>query len=113
MKVTVEFDNKKQKKQTAIEPNPWKNNDKLSNQDQEIKLFGTHTILVHSIAMFLIVTLLMFLLTICVMNFSNYTPEYFKSIPITFSASNPSIIAEDIAIPEEEDFTDVPGRPIK
>jgi hypothetical protein len=113
IKVTVEFDNKKQKKQTAIEPNPWKNNDKLSNQDQEIKLFGTHTILVHSIAMFLIVSLLMFLLTICVMNFLNYTPEYFKSIPITFSASNPSIIAEDIAIPEEEDFTDVPGRPIK
>jgi hypothetical protein len=48
IKVTVEFDNKKQKKQTAIEPNPWKNNDKLSNQDQEIKLFGTHTILVFS-----------------------------------------------------------------
>ena len=47
------------------------------------------------------------------MNFLNYTPEYFKSIPITFSASNPSIIAEDIAIPEEEDFTDVPGRTIK
>jgi hypothetical protein len=113
IKVTVEFDKRKQKKQTTIEPNPWKNNNKLSNQDQEIKLFGTHTILVHSIAMFLIVTLLMFLLTICVMNFLDYTPEYFKSIPITFSASNSSIIAENVAIPEEEDFTDVPGRPIK
>ena len=112
IKVTVAFD-KAEKKQTAIEPNPWKKIENLSNQDKEIKLFGSHTILVHSIAMFLIVSLLMFLVTICVMNFLNYTPEYFKSIPVALGESNPSIIAEDIAIPEEEDFTDVPGRPVK
>ena len=81
----MEFDNRKEKKQKKIEPDPWKNIDIISNQDEEIKLFGTHTVLVHSIAMFLIVTLLMILLAICIMNFLNYTPEYFKSIPITFS----------------------------
>ena len=44
--------------------------------------------------------------------------EYYRrrtqwSIPVTFGNSNPSIIAEDTAIPEEGDFTDVPERLVK
>ena len=112
IKITIAFD-KAEKKQNAIEPNPWKKLKHLSNQKEEVKLFGSHTILVHSIMMFLIVSLLMFLVTICVINFLNYTPGYFKSIPVTFGNSNPSIIAEDTAIPEEGDFTDVPERLVK
>jgi hypothetical protein len=112
IKITIAFD-KAEKKQNAIEPNPWKKIEHLSNQKEEVKLFGSHTILVHSIMMFLIVSLLLFLVTICVINFLNYTPGYFKSIPVTFGNSNPSIIAEDTAIPEEGDFTDVPERLVK
>ena len=55
----------------------------------------------------------MFLVTICVMNFLHYTPEYFKSIPVTLGDSSTSIIAEDIAIPEDRDFPGVPERLVK
>ena len=112
IKVTVAFAKGKVQDQANKEPNPWKNDVMIPDQNVDIKIFGSHTVHVHSIAMFVIIILLIIMLAICVMNFLNYTPEYFKSFPITFSSSNPSIIADNDAIPEGEDFTNVQGRPV-
>ena len=94
-----------------------KNIDIVSNQDKEIRLFGSHTILVHSIAMFFIVTILIMMLAICIMNFLHYTPAYFQNHPFRFRSSTPSInaddIADNVAFPEEGDFTNVGDRPVK
>ena len=47
-------------------------------EDHGIRIFGSHTVLIHSIGLFFIFTTLIMLLTICLMNFFNYIPEHFK-----------------------------------
>lgn len=96
-KVTVKFDNKKTIAQKNEEPNPWNNVQIIQNDNDDVKIFGSHTILVHSIAMFFIVTILLLLLTICLMIFFNYIPEQFKMVPATIGSSHSLIDGEPIA----------------
>ena len=65
--------------------------------DHGIRIFGSHTILVHSIGLFFIFTTLLMLLTMCLMNFFNYIPEHFKPILTTNESSNS--LAEDALHP--------------
>ena len=101
LKVTVKFDSKKSKKEQEKDPNPWNRMDIATNsEDKEVKLFGNHTILVHSISMFLVVTLQLILFAICIMNFMQHMPEPFKSLPAMIGSSHQSVAAESIANPE-------------
>ena len=77
LKATIRFEENQNKKQEHQEPNPWHQINTISNKD-DIKVFGNHTILVQSIAMFLILSLLLILLAICVMNFLHYTPKFLQ-----------------------------------
>merc|ERR1712008_666525 len=49
-----------------------------SNYKDDIRIFGSHTILVQSILMFLILSFMFMLLSICVMNFLHYTPKFLQ-----------------------------------
>ena len=103
IKVTVKFDNKKaimQKNEGNGEADPWYSVQILQDDDDEVRIFGSHTILVNSITMFFIVTILLLLLTICLMNFFNYIPEQFKLVPTAIGSSHSSVDAESIASPE-------------
>ena len=99
----VKFDNKKaitQKNEGNGEADPWYSVQILQDDDDEVRIFGSHTILVNSITMFFIVTILLLLLTICLMNFFNYIPEQFKLVPTAIGSSHSSVDAESIASPE-------------
>jgi hypothetical protein len=101
LKVTVKFD-KKSKKEQDKDPNPWNRiGFEANSEDEEVKLFGSHTILVHSISMFLVVILLLILFAICIMNFLKHMPASFKSLPGKIGLSQPSVVAESIATPED------------
>jgi hypothetical protein len=103
LKVTVKFDSKKSKKeQQKDRSNPWNRMDIApDNEDDEVRLFGNHTILVHSIVLFFVVTLLMILLAICIMNYLDYRPEPFRSLPAMFGSSQQSVVADSVATPED------------
>ena len=102
LKVTVKFDIKKSRKEQEKDPsNPWNKMDITpSNEDDEVRLFGNHTILVHSITMFLIMTLIMILLAICIMNYLDYVPEPFRSLPAKFASSQRSVVDDSVATPD-------------
>jgi hypothetical protein len=101
LKVTVKFD-KKSKKEQDKDPNPWNRiGFEANSEDEEVKLFGSHTILVHSISMFLVVILLLILFAICIMNFLKHMPASFKSLPGKIGLPQPSVVAESIATPED------------
>ncbi len=68
--------------------------------EEDVNIFGSYTILVHSITMFFIVTILSLLLTICIMNFFDYIPERFKTIPDIIESPQPPGDAESIASPD-------------
>jgi hypothetical protein len=89
LKVTVKFDSNKLKKEQEKDPsNPWNRMDIApDNEDNEVRLFGNHTILVHSIAMIFVMTLIMILFVICIMNYLDYVPEPFRSFPTKFGLS--------------------------
>ena len=102
LKVTLQFDTKNTPKDE--EPDPWKQIRIIPDDTDDIKLFGSHTILVHSIGMFFIVTILLLLLTICLMNFFDYIPEQFKPVYPKVESSTSLVAASDdpeiVASPE-------------
>jgi hypothetical protein len=101
LKVTVKFD-KKSKKEQDKDPNPWNRIDiETNSEDDKVELFGSHTILVHSISMFLVVILLLILFAICIMNFMKHMPEPFRSLLAKIGLSQRSVVAESIATPED------------
>ena len=90
------------KEQEKNPSNPWNKMDITpSDEDDEVRLFGNHTILVHSIAMFFVVTLLALLLAICIMNYLDYMPEPFRSLLAKFGSSQQSVVADSVATPED------------
>ena len=103
LKVTVKFDSNKLKKEQEKDPsNPWNRMDIApDNEEDEVRLFGNHTILVHSIAMFFVMTLIMIMLVICIMNYLDYVPEPFRSFPTKFGSSQQSVVADFVATPAE------------
>ena len=109
LKATIRFEENQNKIQYHQEANPWTQMD--SNVEKEdIRIFGNHTIFVHSISMFLILSLLLLLLAICVMNFLHYTPKFLQEHLLSFDGSTASFNDhpedQDTALNEEGDFTD-------
>ena len=88
-----------------------------SNNEDDIRIFGRHTILVHSVLMFLILSFMLMLLSICVMNFLHYTPKFLQDHIMSIRGSASSLHAhpnqDNIALGEEVDFTNDTDRPVK
>ena len=78
LKVMLQF-NKHQQQQRDDDQDPWSQVRIIPNTE-DVKLFGSYTILIHSIGIFFIVTILLLLLTICIMNFLDYIPEQLRTI---------------------------------
>ena len=117
IKVLVEFDRREQEEKNNQDPNPWHQMEIESNYKDDIRIFGSHTILVHSIMMFLILSFMLMLLSICVMNFLHYTPKFLQDRIASVKGSSSSLHApqsqQDFAWGEEVDFTDGGERPVK
>ena len=117
IKVLVEFDQHEQEEQINQESNPWHQMEIESNYKDDIRIFGSHTILVHSILMFLILSFMIMLLSICVMNFLHYTPKFLQDHTASVKGSASSLHAPqnqpEFAWGEEVDFTDEAERPVK
>ena len=79
LKITLQFDANQQQPEDK-EPDPWSQVRIIPDNNNDVKIFGSYTILIHSIGIFFIVTILLLLLTICLMNFFDYIPEQFKTI---------------------------------
>ena len=71
---------------------------------EDIGLFGSYTILVHSITMFFLVTMLFLLFTICIMDFFNYIPGRFKSMPTIVGSPQLPVDAPSMASPRGWNF---------
>ena len=101
IKVALEFDGRKKKNQPLVMPS-WADLDNITTyfMEEDVKLFGSYTILVHSITLFFIVILLSLLFTVCIMNFFDYIPERFKTIPDIIESPQPPEDAESIASPD-------------
>jgi len=116
LKVVVAFDNRKTNQLIQEEPNPWQNIDIISNHEEEVRLFGSHTVLVHSVAMFLVTIIIFIMLAICVLNCLHYTPTYFQQHAFPNRSDSISLqecgINIDTAIPEEEVFTFAKESPV-
>ena len=116
IKVLVEFDQREQEENNQ-DPNPWHQMEIESNYKNDIRIFGSHTILVHSILMFLILLFMFMLLSICVMNFLHYTPKFLQDHATSVKGSALSLHApqnqDDPACGGQEDFTDEAERPVK
>ena len=95
LKVALQFD-KQTYRLTTEEPHPLEHLLNFTNpaDDDDIKIFGSHTILIHSIGMFFMFTTLLLLLTICLMNFFHYIPEYFKPALTTNCNESSNSLAE-------------------
>ena len=100
--MAVEFDGRKTMKDQPLDMPSWADLENITTHfmEEDVKIFGSYTILVHSITMFFIVTILSLLLTICIMNFFDYIPERFKTIPAISESPQPPVDAESIASPE-------------
>lgn len=112
----MEFDQREQEENNQ-DPNPWHQMEIESNYKDDIRIFGSHTILVHSILMFLILSFMIMLLSICVMNFLHYTPKFLQDRVTSVKGSTLSLHApqdqEDPACGGLGDFTDEAERPVK
>ena len=64
--MTVAFDQNNKKIPPPSEPNPWM----TTNPDhtEDVRLFGSHTILVNSIFMFIVTIVIILMLGICLIN---------------------------------------------
>ena len=79
LKVILQFDIN-QKQTEDEDQDPWAQVRIIPNNNEDVKIFGSYTILIHSIILFFIATLLLSLLTICLMNFFEYIPEQLRTI---------------------------------
>ena len=114
IKVLVAFDNKEQEKKDQ-EPNPWQQMD-ITSDKEDIRIFGSHTILVHSILMFLILSFILMLLSICVMNYLHYTPKFLQeqAVPVEEDASSLHAQQDKVvfALGDEVVFSSDTERPV-
>jgi hypothetical protein len=108
LKATMRFEKDQDRVQNHQEANPWTHKQDISDRE-DIKIFGDHTIFVHSISMFLTLTLLLLLLAICMMNFLHYTPKFLQDHILSFAESLDSFNEQkdehDMALNEGQDFT--------
>ena len=87
LKVILQFDiNQKQTKDE--DQDPWAQVRIIPDNNEDVKIFGSYTILIHSIVLFFIITLLLSLLSICLMNFFDYIPEQLRTIHLGENTPN-------------------------
>ena len=107
---------KKSKYKKDQEPSPWHEMD-ITSDKQDIRIFGSHTILVHSILMFLILSFMLMLSSLCVMNCLHYTPTFLQeqAVPIEEDASSLHAQQEKVvfALGDEVVFSSDTERPVK
>ena len=87
MKVMLQFDINQQEIEDE-DQDPWAQVRIIPDQSGDVKLFGSYTILIHSIVLFFIATLLLSLLSICLMNFFDYIPEQLRAIYLSDNPPN-------------------------
>ena len=80
--MTVAFDRNNKKVVSQEEPNPWLTINSV--QDKEVRLFGSHTILVNSIFIFVVTIIIILMLGICLINCLHYPPPFLKDQPFSF-----------------------------
>ena len=90
-----------QKVPPPSEPNPWV----TTNPDHTggVRLFGSHTILVNSIFMFIATIVIILMLGICLVNCVHYPPTFLQEHPFSFRSNSFSLVdcapEEDPALP--------------
>ena len=108
IKVEVAFNNRKHNRFNPEEPNPWQHVDIISNYEEEVRVFGSHTVLVHSVAMFLIIAIIIIILSICITNCQIDPPflphDHPSSIPLDSLSFKDDIIPLNHASPGGEVF---------
>ena len=104
VKVTVAIDQNNKKVTTHDEPNPWLTMN--PNQDNGVRLFGSHTILVNSIFIFIVTVIIILMLGICLVNYLHYPPQFLQGHPFSFRSNSFSLVNCDVvpdpALPEGE-----------
>lgn len=116
LKMTVLFDKNKKKLVSQEEPNPWITMESNKN-DEEVRIFGSYTILVNSIFLCIVTIIIVFILGICLLNCMQYPPKFLQDYP--FSARSDSFPMEDCdpekepAIPHEEILTNTRESPVE
>ena len=115
VKVTVAFDQNNKKVTTPDEPNPWMTIN--PNQDEGVCLFGSHTILVNSIFMFIVTIIIILMLGISLINCLYYPPTFLQDHPLSFRSKSFSLVncapEEDPALPEDEVLTINKDTPVE
>ena len=113
--MTVAFDKDNKKVVNQEEPNPWLTME--SNKNEEVRIFGSYTILVNSIFICIVTIIIIFMLGICLINCMHYPPKFLQDHPISFRSDSFSMVncaeEQDSAIPEEEVFTIDKDSPVE
>ena len=113
--MTVAFDQNNKKITTPEEPNPWMTIN--PNQDKGVRLFGSHTILVNSIFIFIVTIIIILMLGICLVNCLHYPPKFLQDHPFSFRSNSFSLVNcapdDDPALPEDEVLTIDKDTPVE
>jgi len=83
-------------------PHNWQDwNITRDKTDEDIRVFGSYTILVNSIFMFCLIIVLLLIISLCVINYFNAIPDRFRSLPLIIK--DPVSVEDDkeIASPAE------------
>ena len=96
------------------DPNPWITME--ADRKDEVRIFGSHTILVNSVFVGIVTIVIIFILGICLMNCMHYPPKFLQDNPFPFRSKSFSIgnceADKDFATPEDEVFIDDGERPV-
>ena len=116
LKMTVLFDKNNKKQNTQDEPNPWITLESNKN-DEEVRIFGSYTILVNSIFICIVTIIIIFMLGICLYNCMQFPPKFLQDHPFSFGSNTFSIVncdqEQDPAIPLEDVFTNNKESPVE
>ena len=116
LKMTLLFDKNNKKLVSQEEPNPWLTMES-DESDKEVRIFGSYTILVNSVFIFIVTIIVIFMLGICLVNCMQYPPKFLQARPFSFPATSFSMVncdpELDPAIPHEKVLTDDRESPVE
>ena len=118
LKMTVAFDQNNKKVPPPSEPNPWMTTNPDHNEG--VRLFGSHTILINSVFMFIATIVIIFILGICLINCNYCPPTFLQNHPFSFRANSFSLVpcdpeephGVDPALPGDEVLTKCKDTPV-
>ena len=114
--MTILFDKYNKKQNTQDEPNPWITMES-SKSDEEVRIFGSYTILVNSIFICIVTIIIVFMLGICLYNCMQYPPKFLQDHPFSFRSNSFSMVdcndEKDSAIPLDDVFTNNKDSPVE